>query len=162
MDQIATSTDLNLITTTMNMDLSAAFDTVPHSTLMDKLPYYGLDSHSRAWISSYLDGRFAFVAIGSAVSSYFHIVHCDTSRLFSKSCLQCGSFPMFADDGQFQYSSNSRSRNQLKLENCFWKVKNFLNSNRLLVNESKTSLTEFMTYQKMTRKQGIPPDLTIQ
>ena len=48
---------------------------------------------------------------------------------------------MFADDGQFIYSSNDRNNNQEKIENSFWRIRDFLNANGLQVNEGKTSLT---------------------
>ena len=49
-----------------------------------------------------------------------------------------------------------------KIDQNFWKIKNYLNANGLQVNEGKTSLTEFMVYQKRTKTKGIPPDLTVQ
>ena len=70
---------------------------------------------------------------------------------------------MYADDGTIWYiASNSRDQNQDKIEQIFWKLKNYLNANGLKINESKTKLTEFMTRQKRVRTKGIPPDLTIQ
>ena len=64
MDSIATGTDSNL-----DLDLSAAFDCVRHSTLKEKLKYYGLDSATRNRIDSYLDSRSSFVVVGSAKSA---------------------------------------------------------------------------------------------
>ena len=69
---------------------------------------------------------------------------------------------MYADDGQFQITSNSRNYNQDKLEYNFWEIKSFLNANGLLVNESKTKLVEFMSHQKKAKISGIPPDITVQ
>ena len=88
-------------------------------------------------------------------------VHRDTSRLFTKSCNSCGSLPMYADDGQYVHSSKSRLVNQVKLETSFQKIKDFLNANGLMINEWKTSITEFMTRQKRTSIGGVPPDLTV-
>ena len=68
---------------------------------------------------------------------------------------------MYADDGMFRFSSNSRDKNQDKLDQNFWKLKNFLDANGLKMNESKTKLTEFMTRQKRVKTRGIPPDLTV-
>ena len=68
MDSIATETDANLITASMNNDFSAAFDCVCHKTLKDKLGFYGLDKQTTDWIHSYLEARSSFVAIGSAQS----------------------------------------------------------------------------------------------
>ena len=68
MDLIATATDGNLITTSLSLDLSAAFDCVQHSILMDKISYYGFDKETIDWITSYLNFRSSFVVIGSANS----------------------------------------------------------------------------------------------
>ena len=175
MDMIATAADDNNITATMNIDLTAAFDCVPHGTLKDKLEYYGLDKLTRDWISSYLDSRSSFVIIGSTesrITSTPHGVpqgsvlgpllylifvnemtsivededcrnelHSRQDKLLSGDCEYCGRFPMYADNGQFQYSSNSRDQNQDKIVQNFWKIRNYLNANGLQVNEGKTSLT---------------------
>ena len=39
------------------LDMSAAFDVVDHSILLDKLALYGLEDETLHWISSYLDNR---------------------------------------------------------------------------------------------------------
>ena len=68
MDMIAEETDHNRITASMCMDLSAAFDCVIHSTLLEKLQFYGLDRNTMEWMESYLEGRSNYVVIGSAES----------------------------------------------------------------------------------------------
>ena len=184
MDYISTGTDQNLITVTMNIDFSAAFDCVPHTLLKEKLAYYGFDIDSTNWLHSYLDHWSCFLAIGSARSeilstpygvpqgsvlgpmlyllfvnemtsiveddSYGNEVHSQTSELFSPKCDLCGTFPIYADDGEYQISSNSRDLNQDKIENNFFNVYSFLSANGLQVNASKTTVTEYMSYQKRT------------
>ena len=196
MDSIATGTDGNEITATMSMDLSAAFDCVPHGTLIEKLEYYGLDTTTKNWLKSYLQHRSSFVSIGNAKSKIYptlqgvpqgsvlgpllyllfvneitgivedpdcpNEVHRNTENLFSRDCKLCGFFPMYADDGQLQITSKNRNYNQDTIEKNFWKIIFFLNANGLMVNENKTKLTEFMSYQKRTKIGGIPPDLTVQ
>ena len=51
------------------LDLSAAFDMVPHSLLIEKLKLYGFDEDSSAWIYSYLSGRMQTVCIDGTCSS---------------------------------------------------------------------------------------------
>ena len=68
MDTIATNTDNNLITASLSVDQSAAFDSVEHVILLDKLKYYKLGQNTLKWLESYLSHRSSFVAIGSAES----------------------------------------------------------------------------------------------
>ena len=195
MDNISTATDANLITATMSIDLTAAFDCVSHRILQDKLRFYGIDNGTLNWIDSYLESRSSFVEIGSArsrivstphgvpqgsclgpllyliyVNEMPHIVediHCNNEihksrdKLFPKPCPMCGTFPMFADDGMFQISSNNRTWNQDRIELMFWRITAYLNANGLQVNQSKTNLSEFMMRQKCARIKGLPPDMTV-
>ncbi|RMB97132.1 hypothetical protein DUI87_26416 [Hirundo rustica rustica] len=50
--------------------LSKAFDTVSHSTLLDKLAARGLDRSSLCWVGNWLDGRAQRVAVNGAASSW--------------------------------------------------------------------------------------------
>ena len=51
------------------LDISAAFDMVAHSTLLDRLSYsFGIDDVALRWIKSYLSKRSQFVRIGTAAS----------------------------------------------------------------------------------------------
>ena len=194
MDLIATGADYNHISAALSIDLSAAFDTVNHSILLEKLEYYGFDTATLDWFRSYLIDRSAYVVIGSANSTptttfcgipqgsvigpllYLLFVnelpsivnemycgediHQDTTKLFGGHCLKCGTMPVFADDCQFIFTSNSRRKNQERIEEMFIKIRDFLNSNGLLMNESKTGIMEYMTHQKRSKLAGVPPELT--
>ena len=61
---------------------------------------------------------------------------------------------MYADDGLFVKISSSRSRNQESIENGFCRIKNYLNTHGLQLNEAKTKLMEVMSKQKRTRLEG--------
>ena len=52
------------------MDLSKAFDSLPHSLLISKLRAYGLDNSSCAFLQTYLTGRFQRVKVGDEVSCW--------------------------------------------------------------------------------------------
>ena len=49
-------------------DCSAAFDTVPHDILLEKLRLYGVSPSALNWFKSYLEGRSQFVEVGSKMS----------------------------------------------------------------------------------------------
>ena len=185
MDAISTATDANLITATMSIDMSAAFDCVCPRILQDKLKYYGFDYLTLNWIGSYLDARSSFVEIGSTRSRIVNtpygipqgsclgpllylcygnemphivedkqcnnVVHKSQDKLFPSRCPICGIFQMYADDGMYQISRNSRTWNQDKIEHMFWKINAYLNANGLQVNQSKTNLSEFMAWQNLQK-----------
>jgi len=51
------------------LDMSAAFDTVNHSLLLQKMEFYGIDSGALQWVSSYLSERSQRVCIDGCMSS---------------------------------------------------------------------------------------------
>ena len=57
----------------MMVDLSAAFDMVDHSILLDKLELLGIDRHGLTWIESYLGGRSQCVCVFGALSDFMEI-----------------------------------------------------------------------------------------
>ena len=58
------------------MDLSKAFDTLDHDTLLNKLQYYDITGTALAWFTSYLEDRKQFVEIDSSQSGMFFIDWC--------------------------------------------------------------------------------------
>ena len=50
--------DKGEVTTLTLLDLSAAFDTIDHATLTDRLSdWYGIPDQAQIWVSSYLQNR---------------------------------------------------------------------------------------------------------
>ena len=58
----------------MMVDLSAAFDMVDHSILLEKLQLYGLDNNAVAWMKSYLSGRVQQVMVDGCLSPPLSLV----------------------------------------------------------------------------------------
>ena len=66
--------DSGKVTILAALDMSAAFDTLDHTTLLHRLEHtFGLSGTVHTWIHSYLTNRSSFVRIDSSSSS------CDTS-----------------------------------------------------------------------------------
>ena len=65
------------------------------------------------------------------------------------------------DDTTIVFAGNSRPENQMKIEMCLNRVKNFLNTNHLSMNEAKTTVTEVMVPQKRARLRGHSPSIEI-
>ena len=52
------------------LDLSAAFDLVDPSLLVEKLKIYGLEKDSLEWINTYLNGRYQAVWLDHVLSGF--------------------------------------------------------------------------------------------
>ena len=60
--------DQGKLTGAVFIDLQKAFDTVEHSILLSKLPFYGIKGTELLWIKSYLSNHYQFVQCGTAKS----------------------------------------------------------------------------------------------
>ena len=66
---IATHLDNNMAVVVLLFDMSAAFDTIIHQNLVDRLQsYFNVEGVPLAWFQSYLEGRSQKVTIGSGIS----------------------------------------------------------------------------------------------
>ena len=90
-----------------------------------------------------------------------NVVHKPSEYLFGQNCKECGSLPCYADDALYTVASTSRSWNQKRLEIIFNRLSTFLNSNRLSINKSKTTLQEMMLVQRKCKQKGEPPHLDV-
>ena len=62
------------VTLLVLLDLSAAFDTVDHTILLNRLSRdFGITGHVYSWFESYLHNRFQSVSINSGISDKLHI-----------------------------------------------------------------------------------------
>ena len=68
-NDILQSLDQNNVTVLVLLDLSAAFDTIDHSTLLRRLEYsFGITGKPLAWMTSYLSDRYQTVCIDGKLS----------------------------------------------------------------------------------------------
>ncbi len=140
----------------MLLDLSAAFDTIDHNILMNRLEnFVGISGSALAWFKSYLSDRHQFVAVNEEVSYQSQMQYGVTQGsvlgllLFTHYMLPLGdiirkhsvSFHCYADDTQLYISSRPGEIHQIeKLTECIVNMKNWMTSNFLLLNAEKTEV----------------------
>ena len=137
------------------LDLSAAFDTIDHNILLNRLnSCFGISDTAHALLSSYLSQRSQSVATGQTFSSsipllrgvlqgsvlgplLFTLYTTPQSHLLTNSSLQ---FHFYADDTQIyiSFSGSDSSQALVKLSTTLDHVHSWFCANRLVVNPSKT------------------------
>lgn len=141
------------------LDLTAAFDTVDHAVLLDRLEYSaGITGSALQWFRSYLTNRTFSVKLGDHTSSKAAITSGVPQGsilapfLFSLYMLPLGSifrkyglsFHCYADDTQVYLPLKRNAPDGLNaLLLCLSDVKKWLSLNFLNFNESKTELIVF-------------------
>ena len=144
------------------LDLSAAFDTVSHHVLLNRLfSQYGVTGSAAHWIHSYLTSRTQSVLVGGkysdpAVLKYgvpqgsvlgpglFSDYSSRVASLIRSHgiCVHC-----YADDTQLYTSFHPEQEAEAleKLEICIADLRTWMNENRLKLNDSKTEFIIFGT-----------------
>ena len=141
------------------LDMSAAFDTIDHSILINRLrERVGITGRALDWFSSYLTGRNFTVAVGTHVSNSaplsFGVPQGSVlgPTLFALYMLPLGhlirtfngmSYHFYADDIQLYYSFNSKNTADFNfnvLHECMSAIKAWMSDNFLQLNEAKTEV----------------------
>ncbi len=153
------------------LDLSAAFDTIDHDILLQRLEkMYGIGGMVLKWFAAYLKNRTQSVVIGSEKSDktklnygvpqgsklgplLFTSYIAPLSRVVEKNGVQDEKY---ADDGQLWLAFRIKPReNQFdakhQMENCIKDVRDFLLKNKLCNNEEKTEFLLLGSQQQLNK-----------
>jgi len=112
--------DKNMYVAAILMDLSKAFDCLPHDLLMLKLKHYNLSEGALSLIKSYLSNRQQCVKFGTVFSGFRELVkgvpqgsilgpvffNIFINDIFD--CINKGTLYNYADDNTLSFASNSK------------------------------------------------------
>ncbi|KAL5260602.1 hypothetical protein ACHWQZ_G010676 [Mnemiopsis leidyi] len=145
------------------LDLSAAFDTINHRLLLNKLQsMYGINDVAISWLSSYLSNRSFRVTVnqktsgeclldigvpqGSILGPLLFILYTkDLESIVTKFGF---TIHLYADDTQiyFAFDVHSDSPDMQAIDLCCSEVKKWMAANFLKLNEDKTEFIEIGPY----------------
>ena len=166
-NDIASNTDRGYLTAMLLLDLSAAFDTIEHSTLLKLLAsYFGISDLALNWFISYLTNRFQLVKIKESFSTpiklgfgvpqgsvlgpvLFTLYTSPLSTLIQNSGIQ---HHLYADDTQLHVAlTPANLEDQIcKLQTCAKDISKFMNGMMLKLNPEKT---EFLVIGPKRRRE---------
>lgn len=168
-NDILASSDAKSPSVLISLDISAAFDTIDHPTLLDRLRQaFGFEGAALHWLESYISGRSSFVRIGSASSSslVFDVGVPQGSvlgpLLFSLYISPLGhlidslgiSYHQYADDTQLYLALSATTglhQGLATLSACSSRVQDWLACNGLVLNSSKSEAIRFGTPEQLKR-----------
>uniref|UniRef100_A0AAR2IX88 Reverse transcriptase domain-containing protein n=1 Tax=Pygocentrus nattereri TaxID=42514 RepID=A0AAR2IX88_PYGNA len=150
------ASDQGYISLLVLLDLSAAFDTIDHNILLERLEnMVGFTGTALSWFRSYLSERYQFVRVNNLSSNYskvrfgvpqgsilgpllFTLYMLPLGTIISKHGI---NFHCYADDTQLYISSKPDDKIKLgKIEDCIKDIKDWMSNNFLLLNSDKTEV----------------------
>ena len=155
LDSIYHAADNGLATFLLALDLSAAFDTIDHSILLNRLKTsFGISGSIHSWLSSYLTDRSFSVNLGPFTSSS-HSIHCGVpqgsvlgpilfslyiSPIASLTSSHSVSQQQYADDTQLfiSLSPATLDTSLANLQSCLSSLRDWFLRNGLALNSDKT------------------------
>ena len=167
-NDILTAMDKQLVTAVLFLDLSAAFDTVSHHILLQRLENRcGITGSALSWIESYLSQRKQVVKVNDSKSKVYDL-HCGVPQgsvlgpiLFIIYILPLGdivrkhnlSFHMFADDNQtyLSFKASDMDQSLSRINACVRDIQDWLRENNLKCNDTKTDLLICGTRQQLVK-----------
>ena len=146
------------------LDLSAAFDTIDHDILIERLVnLYGLSGQALAWIRSYLENRKFTVKVNGENSELMDLLYGVPQGsllgpiLFTMYIKQLERIAIkykllvqiYADDTQLYVCFNSKNQQEVKqrVEDCLADVEKWMKINFLQLNAKKTQFMFFKCHK---------------
>ena len=174
-NHILTNMDNQRVTLLTLLDLSAAFDTVPHDRFLSRLESdYGISGTALQWFASYFQDRFQTVNIkdslscpqrlttgmpqGSGTGPWGYTKY--TGPLGMLIQILCILYHMFADDTQLHTSLDPNStacqlQAKTSIENSISEISKWMSINRLKLNSDKTEFMILGTRQHIAKMEYI-------
>ncbi|CAJ1082756.1 hypothetical protein KUCAC02_009465 [Xyrichtys novacula] len=158
-NDIHLNSDNGKISVLVLLDLSAAFDTVDHSILLDRLEnWVGLSGTVLNWFASYLKDRDYFVSLGNYTSErtkmtcgvpqgsilgplLFNIYMLPLTQIIANNKI---SYHNYADDTQIYITMSPGDYNPIQtLSQCIEQINDWMCQNFLQLNKDKTEVIVF-------------------
>ena len=152
-DEIMLKQDEGIDSACVFLDCSAAFDTIQHQVLLEKLKLYGASSKSLNWFKDYLTDRAQYVSIGGTRSDIIKILDgCFQGSLEGPWCFlivindivilgRRGGYTIYiyADDNCLRVDlTGAIAKDQEKLDTIMKDIVQYMNSQKLKFNFKKT------------------------
>jgi len=163
LDEIKKQVNEGLLVGSVFIDLSKAFDTLSHATLLNKLQSYGVEGEELNWMKDYLFSRKQYIQIESHISNLepcyngvpqgsilgpllFLIFFNDFQEQ-----LQNTRTIMYADDTVIYCSGKDVSSIEKALTNDLTRISTYFNTNELIINMNvgKTEVMLFGTAKRV-------------
>ena len=159
------------VTLLVLLDLSAAFDTVDHSVLLERMETtFGISGKALEWFSSYLSGRLQRVTLEGGTSKQFKLL-CGlpqgsclgpllftlySSKLFNIIEQYLPSAHAYADDTQLYLSFKpgcilSEQESIAAMESCINAIRAWMVTDKLKINDMKTEFLIIGTKQQLKK-----------
>jgi hypothetical protein len=158
-DQLREQIESKDITIGIYIDLTKAFDLVNHKMLISKLQSYGIRGTALELMKSYLSERSQYTKVdctksdikkiqcgvpqGSVLGPLFFLIFVNDMQYCTKAKLR-----LFADDTNIFISNKDANIVKQQAEACLTDITTWLDANKLLLSEEKTSFSIFMPANK--------------
>lgn len=167
-NDILSALDQGLMVVLVMLDLSAAFDTIDHSILLQRFKHtFGINGNALNWFKSYLTDRYQTVCIEGQLSTPVHLAYgvpqgsvlgpkeyTMYTKPLGKIIKSHGlDYHLYADDSQsylaFKPTDSTKTAEVLsRVENCLTDVRRWMGNNMLKVNDEKTEVVLFASKHK--------------